>query len=63
MCVLLQTCRYVYILTISIFLILGFIGEIKYFNKKSSKYMVSFTDGSEDYIYITKTDDLEIILL
>ena len=34
-----------------------FTGELKYFNKKFVKYMVSFTDGSEDYI------DLDILLL
>ena len=34
-----------------------FIGELTYFNKKLAKYMVSFTDGSEDYI------DLDILLL
>ena len=38
-------------------------GEIKYFNKESSKRMVSFTDGSEDYTDITEIDNVEIILL
>ena len=31
--------------------------------KKFSEYMVPFIDGSKDYICITETDDLEIILL
>ena len=37
--------------------------EIKYFNKESSKQMVSFIDGWEDYIDITETGNVEIILL
>ena len=40
-----------------------FIGEIKYFNKKLAKYMVSFTDGSEDYIDLDEIDNVDILLL
>ena len=39
-----------------------FTGEVKYFINELSKYMVSFTDGSEDYIDITEIDDKEIML-
>ena len=40
-----------------------FIGEIKYFNEKLGKYMISYNDGSEDYISIEDIDDVEILLL
>ena len=40
-----------------------FIREIKYFNKKLAIYMVSFTDGSEDYIDLDEIDDVDILLL
>ena len=38
-----------------------FIGEIKYFNKKLAKYMVSFTDGSEDYIDLEKIENVDTL--
>ena len=40
-----------------------FIGKIKYFNKKVSKYVVSLNDGTDDDIDITEIDDVKVILL
>ena len=39
-----------------------FIGEIKYFDKKFTKYMMSCTDGSEDYIVLDEISNVDILL-
>ena len=37
-------------------------GQIEYFNKTLAKYRATYSDDSEDYIFIDDIDGVEIIL-
>ena len=38
-------------------------GKLEYFNSKIKEYMVSFEDGSEDYLKEEDIDNVDIILV
>ena len=41
----------------------GFKGEINYFNKSLEEYRVSYEDDTEDYISLEDVDGVEVQLL